>query len=344
MKKNLLRFLCFTLSFPANLLQARGPIENNESLLSRTFPQVSQRIFDDKAANGEPLLRSPSFNIYDGRTYECTPDGNLCHLITAVQEDIEIESCEGEICRSTGGSLIVQGKKSDASVSLRERTSVPQESSEISVPEESQDVTLSPIQDFSKESHSFKSSNGSKEFHASPETTPLGQTYQVSTYQEIEMNLVIRNDDEVDGDRQGAPPPPPPPPTGIEGARPETGAAATTRPPPRANASPPCFDEELRARITSRRGDMGYSNNSSESTIAQTTAAGPRATTIVQTGTTIDALLRAVPHDPETGERDAQAPADTGERDAQASSYRDVSPDDDGRDSDSEWSSDDDSP
>jgi hypothetical protein len=188
MKKNLLRFLCFVLSFPSNILQAEVMRDRDKALLGDTFPQVSQRTFDDKAANGEPLLRSPSFNIYDGRTYECTPDGNLCHLITAVQEDIEIESCEGEICRSTGGSLIVQGKKSDVIVSQK-----PQEVSDGSVSERDRTIVLQVTDEVKDDSKEF--------------SDPTPNTYWDPIYEDHhqDINLIISNDfNDVLDDHRGA--------------------------------------------------------------------------------------------------------------------------------------------
>jgi hypothetical protein len=238
MKKNLLRFLCFVLSFPSNILQAEVMRDRDEALLRDTFPQVSQRTFDIS-------------DMYDGRTFECAPDGNDCRLITSDQPYVvkEIESCEGDICRTKDSSLIIKGKKSDVIVSQK-----PQEVSDGSVSE--RDRTIVPqVTDEVKDD--------SKEF-----SDPTLNTYSDPIYEDHhqDINLIISDDfNDVLDDYRGAdatyttgvsplPPPggvaagqrnngappaaeylPPPPPGGVAAGQRNNGAP----PPPPPGVAPP---------------------------------------------------------------------------------------------------------
>jgi len=213
MKKNLLRFLCFVLSFPSNILQAEVMRERDEALLRDTFPQVSQRTFDIS-------------DMYDGRTFECAPDGNDCRLITSDQPYVvkEIESCEGDICRTKDSSLIIKGKKSDVIVSQK-----PQEVSDGSVSE--RDRTIVPqVTDEVKDD--------SKEF-----SDPTLNTYSDPIYEDHhqDINLIISNDfNDVLDDHRGADATdttgvsPLPPPGGVAAGQRNNGAppAAEYLPPP----------------------------------------------------------------------------------------------------------------
>ncbi|MBY0264009.1 MAG: hypothetical protein K2P90_01035, partial [Holosporales bacterium] len=146
--------------------------------MNDTFAQVSQKTFHI------------SSDMYDGRTYECTPDGNICRLITSDQEHVikDIEICEGDICRTKDSSLIIKGKKPDAIVSQE-----PQEVSDGSVSE--RDRTIVPqVTDEVKDD--------SKEF-----SDPTPNTYWdpiVDDYRQ-EINLILSDDfNDVLDDHRGA--------------------------------------------------------------------------------------------------------------------------------------------